>query len=282
MAFLGLCPGDTLTTTLREVFGANIVRVPEERIQPLCVIASMEGRSKFRGALAPLVSGQPELAFDPTHVIDSQMADVSGKRSRKVNLELGLRILEGFLQGFGVPSAGVSARLQGASEVSFSFRNVRRRYVDNNWLGRVLAGRVIDRNNPAAEIFFGEDGYSFLVVDSVITSSDFSISVERTAAQGFNLDVPAIQTLVAQAKAGVEVTTSSGFDLIFQGEKSLSFAFSCVRLYLNKAGKITSMPPEFDVVLDRGLLPSMTGHELLYSPDRVLLSEKPGLMAWDE
>src|SRR5205085_4284329 len=195
MAFLGLCP-DPLTTTLREVFGANIMRVPEERIQPLSVIASQDARSKFRGALAPFVSGQPQLVFNPADLINSQMADVSGRRSRKVSLELGLQILEGFLQGFGIPSAGVSAKLKGALEVSFSFKNVGRCYVDNNWLGRILAGRVIDKENPAAEIFFREDAYSFLVIDSVITSSDFSISVERTESQGFNFDIPAIQTLV--------------------------------------------------------------------------------------
>jgi hypothetical protein len=280
MAYLGLCP-DPLLQTLRDVFGANIVRVPEERIQPLSVIASKEGRAKFRGALAPLISGEPEMAFDPAHFITSQMADVSGKRSRKVNLELGLQILEGFLQGFGIPAAGVSSKFRGASEVSFSFKNVKRCYIDNNWLGRILAGRFIDKNNPAAEIFFRDDGYSFLVIDSVITSSDFSISVDRASARNFSLDVPAIQTLLSQAKAGVEVTTSSGYDLIFQGAKELSFAFSCVQLYLNKQGKITSMPPEFDVVLERSLLSSASGHELLYSPDRVLLGEKPGLLAWD-
>jgi hypothetical protein len=116
----------------------------------------------------------------------------------------------------------------------------------------------------------------------VITSSDFSISVERASEKGFKLDVPAIQTLIAQAKVGVEVDTTSGYDLIFRGSKQLSFAFSCVQLYLNQQGKITSMPPEFDVVLSRGMLPSTQGRELLYSPDRVLLGEQAGLLSWDE
>jgi hypothetical protein len=281
MSFLNLCP-DPLIKTLREVFGANIIRVPEERIQPLCVIASKENRSKFRGALAPLVSGQPELVFSSTDIISSQMADVSGRRSRKVSLDLGLQILDGFLQGFGIPSAGISSKFEGASEVSFSFKNVKRYYVDNNWLGRMLSGRIIDKNNPAAEIFFRDDPYSFLVIDSVITSSDFSISVEKTSNKDFKIDVPVIQTLVAQASAEVKVSTSSGYDLIFQGTKNLSFAFSCVQLYLNQTGKITSMPPEFDIVLERNLLPSTAGHELLYAPDRILLSEQPCLLSWEE
>jgi hypothetical protein len=55
-----------------------------------------------------------------------------------------------------------------------------------------------------------------------------------------------------------------------------------VQLYLNELGKITSMPPEFDVLLSRSMLPpSRSEGELLYSPDRVLLSDQPGLLAWD-
>ena len=280
MGILGLCP-DPIVKTLREVFGANILRVPEERVQPLSVLAVKEGRSKFRGALSPLISGEPQLVFSTQDFISSQMADVSGKRSRKVGLTLGLEILEGFLSGFGIPSAGISLKFQGASEVSFSFQNVRRSYVDNNWLGRILAGRIIDKNNPAAEVFFGDRDYALLVIDSIITSSDFSISVERTDEQGFKFDVPAIQKLLGEASVGVEVKTVSGYDLVFQGSKHLTFAFSCVKLYLDEAGKITSMPPEFDVLLNRSILPSRAGGEFLYSPDRVLLSDQPSLISWD-
>lgn len=81
------------------------------------------------------------------------MADVSGKRSRKGSFDLGLQILEGFLKGFGVPLAGIMVKLEGASEVSFSFKNVNRMFVDINALGRALTDCQIDPQNPADSIF---------------------------------------------------------------------------------------------------------------------------------
>jgi hypothetical protein len=280
MAFLDLCDKDPLVTTLSEVFGANIVRVPEERIQPLSVIASDGSRSSFRGALGPLLVGTPIQVTSGT----SQMADLSGKRSRSVNLQLGLQILQGFLSGFGIPSAGIGAKLQGASEVSFTFKNVTRTYVDPNVLGSALAGRALDRKNPAAAIFLQDGTYTCLVIDSVIASSDFAINVDKKRDESFNLDVPVIQNLVSQAKAGVQVTTTSGLDLIFQGSKSLAFAFTCVRLYLDAHGVITSLPPEASVpALAKRLQELQRSDQVLrYTPDRIQLRSRPGLLSWDE
>src|SRR2546423_1681464 len=102
MPFLDICRGDPLVDTLMGLFHANILRVPEERVRSLSVVASFEGKSSFRGTLAPLLKGN--LPVDIPISI-SRMADLSGKSSRKVNLNLGVQILEGFLQGFSLPSA---------------------------------------------------------------------------------------------------------------------------------------------------------------------------------
>lgn len=279
MSFLDLCD-DPLVKTLQEVFGTTIIRVPEERIRPLTVVASDGRRSSFRGELAPLLINASSFNVPMS---TSQMADVSGKRSRKVSIDLGLKILEGFLKGFGVPAAGITVKLEGASEVSFSFKGVNRIFVDINVLGRALTSRQIDLQNPAASIFSQAGTYTFLVIDSVIASSDFSISVDKTSSQGFKLDVPAIQTIVSQANAEVKVSTTSGYDLVFQGNKLLAFAFSCVRLYLDENGTITAMPPEADVpALSRKLRDiQKPDHVIIYSPDRVILRTKPGLLSWD-
>lgn len=283
MSFLSLCPDDPFVTTLRDLFGANIVRVPEERIKPLEVVAHRNERASLRGSLAPLVMGEPKLNFSAANFVTSAMADVSGKRSRKVKLKFGLQVLDGFLQGFHVPTAGVHAQLEGAFEVSFSFSNVQRTYVDNNWLGGTLTNRALNPRDPAAAIFFGNDQYALYVIDSIITSSDFSISVDRSAGQNLRLDVPSIQAVITQAKVDVKVSTSTGYDLIFQGNKHLSFAFSCVRLSLDEQGTIISMPPEFgDVGLGHNALPDTGSPHPPFSPDHVLLHEQPGMLDWEE
>lgn len=276
MGCLGLCEGDPLVKTLSEVFGANIVRVPEERIRPLSVVTVCNNRLSFHGELAPLVKDLSAHERGTPGLSTSRMADLSGKRSWKVNTDLGLAILDGFLRGFGVPSAGIREQFKGATQVCFSFKEVYRTYVDVGWLDGVLAGRAVDKSNPAAAIFLGESPCELLLIDSVITSSDFSISVDRTRDADFRLDVPAIQQIVAQTRAGVQVSSASNVELTFQGERPL--AFSCVRLHLDSKGCIVAMPPDLDT-------PRVFGyprHKVLYSPDRILLSDKPAPLEWDE
>ncbi len=267
MAFFKLCD-DKLVTTLRDVFNANIVRVPEERVRPLAVVASSNGRSDFRGALALLLKdGQPLTV----QVQNSRVAAVSGKRSRQINLDLGLQILGGFLQGFGIPSAGLAAKFSGASTVSFTFQDVNRAYVDTNELGGALTGRTINQANPAASIFFGDDSWDFLAIDSVITSKDFAINIEQSNDNSFKLDVSGIQQIVSGANVGVTVSSATGTDLTFHGDKELTFAFSCVRLFLKPDGTISSLPPD--------LKPRTLG--LDDEPQPVLIHDTPGMLSWE-
>ena len=76
VSILGLCKDDPLVKALREVFGANIIRVPEQRYQPLTVVAAMNDKASFRGALARLIEGEVEMRFDPALFATSRMANI--------------------------------------------------------------------------------------------------------------------------------------------------------------------------------------------------------------
>ncbi len=119
MPLFKLCNDDQLVKTLHGVFKANIVRIPEARIQPLGAVASTPEGPRFWGYLHELVEGTLEARGA---IQESRMADIAGKRSRSVNLDLGLQILDGFLRGFGLPSTGIAAKFAGAKTVSFSFQ----------------------------------------------------------------------------------------------------------------------------------------------------------------
>jgi hypothetical protein len=270
MPWLKLCSGDELVDTLTDVFNANIVRVPEARIQPLAVVASRRGKSSFRGELPPLLASP----ITPPSVQTSRMADLSGKRSRRVKLDLGLDILDGFLRGFGVPGAALRQQFEGAAEVSFTFREVERRFVDVNELGQALKNSRIAPDNPAAAIFFGYQPYDFLLVDSAITSREFTIQVEHKQNADFKLDIPAIQDLVAKASASVAVASSAGLDLSFKGPQALGFAFTCLRFALGEDGRILALPP--DQALTRAF-----GHAEP-AGGRVRLSLEPALLEWED
>jgi hypothetical protein len=279
MAFLGLCKDDFLVKTLREVFGANPIRVPEERIVPMTVLASNGAKTSFRGSLRPLLRGSPELEIETE---TSVMANLSGKWSKSVNVDVGLKVLDGFLSGIGIPSAELTAKFAGAKAVSFSFQDVRRLFVDPGVVGAQLAGKVVADENPAASIFFESGGFQFLVIDSTIQSRDFNIRVETKSDNAFALDVPAIKDLVGKVSSSVKVSSSSALDLTFKGQNYLSFAFSCLRLFVDGNGRIASMPPAGHVPGLAAALGADANSTLptqaQYMPDRVLLSRDPGLV----
>lgn len=273
MGLFKLCDNDPLVNTLTDVFHANIVRVPEERLQPLGVIAARNKNSQlsYRGVLGDLIAGPRQAELGHSELKTADMADVTGKRSRQVNASLGLEILSGFLRGFGMPgAAGIQEQFAGAAEVSFSFGHVQRRYIEPLAIGRLLSGKQLNSSNPAARGFLQDDAWDCLLIDSVITSSAFSINVERHAAQDFKLNVPAIEQVLADGKAQLAVSSSSALSLTFQGPKALSFAFSCQRLIFDQAGTIIEMPPD------------ASNRVFKAEPARLLLAEGPALLFWDD
>ena len=274
---LSLCPNDDIVSTLRSLFGANVVRVPEERIRPLVVLAHRGDKTTVRGELAPLLVGGA-LGLGPDDFGSSRVADLSGRRSRKVDVELGLNILDGFLRGLGVPSAAVEGVFARDSEVSFTFANVNRTFLDTGVLGQRLRGRHVDRHNSAAAIYFGDSPHDLLVIDSVITSRNFTITVERSSGAKAKLDVSAVQKFVGEATAGVKVSSATGYDLTFEGPEQLSFAFSCVKFYLNKNGVVQTMPPAVDVAVLGIDSVDASVATVQYGPDRVLLNVAPEMI----
>lgn len=271
---LQLCRADPLVALVYDRFSANMVRVPDTRIRPLSVIASRHGRSSFRGTLLPLLSDSRVLGILPE---TSQLTDVAGRRSRRVTLDLGLHILRGFLKGFGLPSADVASKLGDAAYLTFAFPAVRRLAYDVGALGWALAGRQVDRTNPAAAIFFDSPRSELLLIDSVLVSDKLSVVFSNEGGHGLNLDVSALQQIFAGAQVNANGGTEA--ELILSSTQELTFAFTCVRLFLDRDGMITALPPDLQIrTLGEGALAPT---RIRYSPDRVLLSDRPGLLAWE-
>ena len=265
---------DPLLKVLRETFDANPLRVPEARTQPLAVVGTRKGKIAWIGPLADVVEGELPDSLAPERWKTSEMADVSVRRTRSIDIELGLTVLEGFLAGFGAHSPAIATQFKGAKSISFSFSDVLRTYVDIAAIGRALAGTRIDRTIPSNAVFFGDDPWRLNVIDSTIASSDFSLAVTAPADQGFTLQVPVIQGLIGDGRVSVNAAAGTGRELKFQGTGRLTFAYSCVRLYLDEDGRVTSMPA--GAIVRSGDEP---GAEDV--PSHALVNTRPGLIEWD-
>lgn len=277
MSSISLCREDPLVSLVHDLFGANIVRVPDARVRPLSVVVHRGGRSFFRGSLLPLLGDARPLGVQPT---ESLLTDISGRRSRRVSLDLGVHILRGFLKGFGLPTAELSSSIEGASYLSFAFPAVRRTALDVNALGWALAGRRIDRRNPAAAILFEQPRYELLLIDSVLTSRQIAVVLSGAKGQRINVDLAALQQVVGDLGGRVGASAAGEIELSLESTAELTFAFSCVRLFFDREGLISAMPPDHS---RRTLGPLQLAEAAVVRPalDRILLTPGPALLVWD-
>jgi hypothetical protein len=279
MGFFRLSTGDPITELLTNLLNANIVRVPEARIKPLAVVAAHGDKTAWRGSLSELLVGNPALAVAAA---TSPMAALSGKQSKDIDFDFGLDILKSFLAGFGIPPVGLEAGFKGATKTSFSFNDVAREFIDKDELGSALTGKQLVVGNPAAAIFLGDDPWDLLLIDSIIASSDFTMSVEDANSSTFKVDIGVIQEIVGKANAGVSVSLAASRVVSFKGPVRLTFAFTCVKLYSDEQGKLTVV----DEDLRRRELAAHTGaggarRVVRASPERVRLTNKEAMVDWD-
>ncbi|MFJ3717790.1 hypothetical protein [Streptomyces sp. NPDC090057] len=240
-------------------------------------IAVKDEQHILSGGLEGLLAGSPRIGMPEYAKATSRMADLSRRKSRSVKIGLGLDILGSFLSGLGVAMApGIRTEFEKAEEVDFSFGDVSRTWVDNNWLGRALVGKMIDSRNPSARIYLDEpDPWQLLLIDSVITSKSFTIGITKHKKETATLDVGAIQDLLGSGNVTIAASSGESKELTFSGTESLTFAFTAVRLHLSRDGAILAAPPGADA-----LVLSATGNSQIpsYGLDHIELSDGPAMV----
>jgi len=272
MGFFRICKND-ITDILRETFNASPLRVPETRVKPLIVIGKKGSKVNFRGQLKYLLEDEPELEVP---FESSKMANASLDRSRSISLDFGIKILDGFLQGLGISAAPIGANLKGAKEISFSFTNARRLYVDPGQLGNALRGKKIDLRHPSIGIFTNEDDpFEMLLVSDAIVSRSFTINIEKANEHELEASLPQLQQQIADLNAKVKVDIKDNRSITFEGEEDLTFAFACVKLELDKSSGLLQIG---ETVLAKG------GGELEKSPYTLIDEDEfePGMIEWEE
>jgi len=275
MGLMRLCDDDPLLDSLRDLFDATPLRTPEDRIQPLTLLSRKGHQARFLGNVEHAID-----AFKSPPTKSGSMAELSGKQSRSVDAKLGINILSGFLSGFGVEAAGVASinfALQDAVSVKFSFGQLERSYVDLVQLGREVAGRHLQRNNPALEIFLGDDSrHDLLIVDSVLRSGTFTLSVEATLTSKLSIDGPTVKNAI-EGTGNFRSVDASDRAITFSGKKKLPFAFSCAQIELTTGGRIAGLTPGA-AVRQLGAVSALEQGTARSEP----FFKETGLLVWEE
>ena len=260
---------DSIVDLLFDGLRANVLRIPRP-LEPLSVIARNGKRAVFRGSLNPLLDSPVEVSASL-----SDCPSISSRRSSQISLEIGVKLLEGMLAGFGCNAAGLAARLAGSQAVSFSFENVVRSAFDVNELGLALAGKELRSDNPAFELFVGPAPWEALLVDACLASNAFSLHVERTHGAGLELSAAELQDLLG-ASAKLAVSVSSSRSVTFRADTALTFAFSCIRMGIGTNRVVSLRPAETGIVLEPLGIGARPAPEHTILADRETLSLEDG------
>lgn len=228
-----------ITDDLRRLFGANPLKIPDETYQPLLMIEIVNNRPKILGQFQELIKGN----FDLNLKIETRdLAEISGRKTRKVQFDFGFELLGNFFKGFGMSAIGIESSLKNTKNFTFSFSNVQRKYFSPLALGKVLSENEIyaDPNNFIIEKIIKDKKLKLGLVTDVIISNSFSMNTFDASDNQAKIDIPTIQGYVDNIKAGTKIEKISESEIKFENEKSLTFAFSCIEIQIDpETGKFS-------------------------------------------
>lgn len=273
MSILKLCSNDPLISLLRDTFQANPIRIPEERIQPLTVLAVQNNKYEFLGKIEHLLENTSPIELE---ILNSQMADVSSTKSNAVDAALGLKVMDTFLKGMGCSNvAGITNSFNSKVKVSFSFRNVNRKYVELSALIRTLNDKKFVVDNSITKSFINDEKKCIIITD-IITSKSFSIKKSTTSENNIQFSLPDINELISIQDSKIMVEKNSDLEITFTGEKELAFAFKGVEIGIDDDGLLYS-----DTAVDKAVLTSGSINVNDENETKVFSMEEFGLIEFE-
>lgn len=223
-----------VTDHIRAHFGANPLKTPETRIQPLCVLEVVNGRSKYLGEFKYLTK-EPFSHDIPINI--GVVADVSDQKTRKAEFDIGFDILGSYLKVLGVDPASIGAGFKKSKKMAFSFSNVRRKFIDGLQFGQILSHNDIlgDRDNFMLHNAFKDEAIQLAIITDVIVSNNFSVSTYSKSEEAVDIDVPAIANAIAGLGLEVKLEQTGDNEVKFEGPDDLTFAFGALEIKIDPA-----------------------------------------------
>ncbi len=272
MSFFKICR-DPFVVAIRENYQATPLRTPDTSTLPLQVIAKRGKRIIHQGALKDLLVKGAEWNIEPA---ESQLADLAMMQTSKFDVNMGFKILGGFLKGLKIGDIPLQIGFKGAKELAFSFQNPKRIAVAPSTLGKHLIGQKLDLNNTALNIFTrNKKPFKMRIISSVICSNAFQVHFNKTDEVDVSAAIPVYHKYLASIDTDVAVCTGKNKSLLFEGAEFLTFAFSTIKAEIDPSDGTIILG---ETVRYRGLSSDADEPEL---QEVVLEEEEDVMVEWD-
>ncbi|MGB8425384.1 MAG: hypothetical protein WCD88_06350 [Desulfobacterales bacterium] len=220
---MGLCK-DEATTYLKGL-GYNVIRVPQQGIEPLQLIGRQKKMVSVLGPLNLLVTNPPgEL---PPITRNQAAADINGRTSSRLSLGLGATILGNIIGAMG-GNLGVNVDYTDAKGIRFVFQDVLADSLVPLEVGNYLRACEVDAGNLILKEYVLGNGELFLVTKT-IKSDTITVTYDRDKEAAVKVDVPALQEIVG---GNVSVRSKGGTvnTVTYKGRQKLPFGFQCLEV----------------------------------------------------
>lgn len=237
---MGLC-NDKATSYLRQL-GYNVVRHPQEGIQPLQLIGRQNNAVTQLGDLHLLITNAPSAL--PAVQKDQVATDVQGQTTSKLSVGIGLNLLGSFIGALG-GNVGITTSYNQAQSVQFVFNDVVTDSVMPLEVGNYLRNGTVDADNLVLKQYVLGKGHLFLITKTV-KARRFSVRAERKGGQEIKLQIPEIQGVVG-GDVKVSGESESASVVTYEGSRYLTFGFQAylvgvhngeLRMMVSKPGGI--------------------------------------------
>jgi hypothetical protein len=222
------------------------VRLPNSMIKPLQLYETEDFELNLLGEISDLFISSEKVALPPIEV-NSPTANISGQRSRDLNMGLGLSILSGIISAFVGAAASLDSVYQKAASVSFQYEDVLLDTVNIINLDKFLNCAKIDENSSKHIIKLLNSGRVY-VISATVKSQKLTVLPKTADGADLKVDLNQVQNVVG-SKVKVSRGKFSSEALTFEGDLPLIFGFKTLKLLFHK-GQYEGFESEGEVCCD--------------------------------
>jgi hypothetical protein len=216
---------DPATTYLNSL-GYNVVRHPQESIEPLGLIGRQGGVANYLGTIDQLIEN-PQPGTLPSTETDLVAADINGQSSSALKVAVGANILGSVIGAMG-GNLGVDTSYTNARKMQFHFSGVLKDRATPASIGQYLRNQQVDGANPLFQQYIMGNGRLYVITE-VVRTQKLTVQYERDAGVAAAVDIPAVQGLVGGSVSVTQQAAQSG-TLSYSGTKYLTFGFRCFEI----------------------------------------------------
>jgi hypothetical protein len=211
-------------------FAYAVVRLPRENIRPLLVLEKQGNDLTVLGELTDLFSAGT--GSIPSVGPDQQAAFINGKRTRALDINVGLSLLGGIIGAMTGSKLKLDAAYKKASNLTFEFEDVKVSEVSQLALNKFISGTKPDPTVGKGILKALEDDRLY-VITSVVKSKKFKTEATQSSGASVGVDIPVVKEMVSGA-VQIKSEGTSDSKVTYEGQVPLVFGFQAACMEFEK------------------------------------------------